>query len=80
MSEEGRYRSLLSGNTSFPRALSVQSNSSHRKSGYATDDSSRKYTESWVKDNRYKPPSESEICKKIKRYEDIIDKNRELLI
>ncbi|GBM60805.1 hypothetical protein AVEN_68404-1 [Araneus ventricosus] len=76
MSEGGRSRISLSGNTLSPTAFSQNWNSSPRIPGFSMDVSSRKYTTAWVKESRKSQPTNAQICGEISRRETAIDVNQ----
>ncbi|GBM94847.1 hypothetical protein AVEN_54191-1, partial [Araneus ventricosus] len=76
MSEGGRSRSSLSGNTLSPTGFSQSSNTSPRIPGFATHATSSNYTTAWVKESRISQPTNAQICGEISRRETAIDVNQ----
>lgn len=74
MADGGRSRNSRSSIASPQRTLRAEFNSSRCNSSTATDESSRDYTESWVKNNSHSKRPEIEICHQITHLENSIDK------
>ncbi|GBL83186.1 hypothetical protein AVEN_224897-1 [Araneus ventricosus] len=70
MTERGRSRNALSGDTSSQRTL--------RNSG-SVDVSSSQYTEAWVESIRDQPNFEKQICSQISVNEAVIDAKRSII-
>ncbi|GBN39594.1 hypothetical protein AVEN_204165-1 [Araneus ventricosus] len=71
MSEEGRCRSTLSSSST---AFGNQFYSSTRNPCPTKDDSSRSYTETWIKNYNQQPRSNTQFCQEFSRREALIEK------
>ncbi|GBO38117.1 Nucleic-acid-binding protein from transposon X-element [Araneus ventricosus] len=76
MSEGGRSRSLLSSSSTAP---SNTNRPSIHMLVYVGDDSSKGYTESWIKDSRKQHATNDQVCQEISRRENVIDSNQVLV-
>ncbi|GBO00033.1 hypothetical protein AVEN_128900-1 [Araneus ventricosus] len=75
MSEGERSQDLLSSSSTAP---SNTNRSSTHSLGYVGEDSSKSYTESWIKDSSKQRATNDRVCQEIFRKENIIDINHGL--